>query len=93
MSTSMQDRIRDKCNALADMLIAKNEAYGNSAISPLRIFSKAPASEGIKVRIDDKLSRIVNNPSAFGEDVIKDLLGYLILLQIFNDIESEDNPK
>ena len=85
------DRIREKCNALADMLVAKNEAYGDSALHPLGVFSGGRASDLIKIRIDDKLSRIRNNPEAFGEDPIRDLLGYLILLQLPIEDESEDN--
>lgn len=76
------DRIRAACNRLADLLIAKNQAYGNSALEPLAIFGRGKASDMIRVRIDDKLSRIRNAPEAFGEDPILDLLGYLILLQL-----------
>jgi hypothetical protein len=89
MTTS--DRIRAACNRLAEMLTAKNEAYGDSALSPLAIFGRGKASDLIRVRIDDKLSRIRNAPDAFGEDPIRDLLGYLILLQLAIEDESEDN--
>jgi hypothetical protein len=85
------DRIRAACNRLADMLVAKNEAYGDSALSPLAIFGRGKASDLIRVRIDDKLSRIKNAPDAFGEDPIRDLLGYLILLQLAIEDESKDN--
>jgi hypothetical protein len=64
-----------------DMLIAKNTAYGNSALDPVRIFSKADAIEQIKVRLDDKISRLQRGSNA-GEDVETDLLGYLFLLRI-----------
>jgi hypothetical protein len=37
--------------------------------------------EQIKVRLDDKLSRLIHG-SAAGEDVVLDLLGYLILLRV-----------
>jgi len=73
--------VRAECNTLADMLVEKNRAYGNSALSPVRIFSKSPIEEQILVRIDDKLSRLARGNNA-GEDVIFDLLGYLILLRI-----------
>lgn len=39
-------------------LIAKNAAYGDSALDPLRLFSQADPVEQLKVRIDDKISRI-----------------------------------
>ena len=62
------------------MLVSKNKKYGNSALNPKRIFSKADAKEQIKVRIDDKLSRMSNQDD--DEDVIMDLMGYLVLLRI-----------
>ncbi len=77
----IQDLISEECEALAEMLIAKNKAYGNSALDPVRFFSKADAAEQLRVRIDDKLSRLARG-SAAGEDVVLDLLGYLILLRI-----------
>ena len=70
------DRIAEKCNAVRDMLIAKNKAYGNSALSP------GDAESLIRIRIDDKLGRIKNNPEAFGEDAVFDLAGYLILFML-----------
>ena len=73
--------ISEECRAVETMLLAKNAAYGNSAIEPLRIMSKASPVEQILVRIDDKLSRLARG-SAAGEDVEQDLLGYLILLRV-----------
>jgi len=64
------------------MLLEKNRMYGNSAIKPLRIFSKADTVEQIKVRIDDKLNRLLSGQMDENEDVVKDLIGYLILLLI-----------
>jgi len=84
------EKICEKCTALADMLIEKNRAYGNSALNPVGIFAKGKASDLIRVRLDDKLNRIKNKPDAFGEDVVKDLLGYLILFQIALDDEAEE---
>lgn len=75
-------RIRARCQALADFLVEKNRAYGDSALRPIGIFSKVSAVDLIKTRIDDKLNRIRNRPDAFGEDAVQDLIGYLILLQI-----------
>lgn len=69
-------------NNITKMLIEKNRKYGNSALEPQRIFSKASATEQIKVRIDDKLSRMKNQQNDEDEDVISDLIGYLILLKI-----------
>ena len=67
---------------IADMLIAKNEAYGNSALDPLRVFSSASREEQLLVRIDDKLSRLQRGRTYQGDDDVRDLLGYLVLLLI-----------
>lgn len=68
---------------VADMLDEKNKAYGDSALNPVRIFSQADAVGAIKVRIDDKLSRIKNQGlTSDSEDTILDLIGYLALLKV-----------
>ena len=77
----IEDAIRDECADLEKMLLDKNAAYGNSALDPVRIFSKADPVEQIRVRIDDKLSRLARGQAA-GEDVELDLLGYLVLLRV-----------
>ena len=73
------------CNDIRDLLLAKNRAYGNSALKPIRIFSKADAREQLLVRIDDKLNRIKqgNDSLESDEDVITDLIGYLVLLKVW----------
>lgn len=77
----MGDAIVDECLAVAKVLVEKNAAYGNSALEPVRIFSKASPTEQLLVRLDDKLSRLARG-SAAGEDVVLDLIGYLVLLRI-----------
>jgi hypothetical protein len=69
------------CVDLAVFLMGKNLAYGDSALKPLRAISKADPTEQIRVRMDDKLSRIVRGEAA-GEDALKDLVGYWVLLQV-----------
>lgn len=66
------------------MLKRKNRAYGNSALEPLRVFSKADTVEQIKVRLDDKLSRLINGRAVDApvEDTVADLIGYFVLLRI-----------
>ena len=71
---------------IRDLLIAKNQKYGNSALEPLGVFSQLSAKEGLLVRIDDKLKRIKNGSlEKDDEDVINDLIGYLVLLKIFGN--------
>ncbi len=85
--TQSQLDIISKCDAIKSLLLAKNAAYGDSALEPVRIFSQATPVEQILVRLDDKLSRISRGGGIVGddEDVIQDLIGYLILLQIALD--------
>jgi len=70
---------------LKNKILEKNIKYGNSALNPIRVFSKAPIDEGIKVRLDDKLSRIRNQMPDDTEDSVLDLLGYLVLLRIYRN--------
>ena len=72
-----------ECQNLAEMLKAKNRQYGNSFADPVRIFSRVSPEEGLRIRIDDKLSRIARGQDA-GEDTILDLIGYLILLRVLH---------
>lgn len=67
---------------LRELMLAKNRKYGDSALTPKRIFSKANAVEQIKVRLDDKISRLASAQSDEDEDVETDLMGYLLLLKI-----------
>jgi len=82
--SNTQIEIANACDAIKKLLLDKNKKYGDSALSPTRIFSKASAVDQILVRIDDKLSRISKGAGllASDEDVINDLIGYLILLKI-----------
>ena len=72
------------CDEVKNLLLEKNKKYGDSALNPARIFSKANAVEQILVRIDDKLNRIQKGAGllANDEDVVMDLMGYLVLLKI-----------
>jgi hypothetical protein len=68
---------------IRELLISKNLKYGNSALEPLGVFSQLSAKDGLLVRIDDKLKRIKNGSlQKDDEDVINDLIGYLVLLKI-----------
>jgi len=75
-------KIITQCLEIAQMLIEKNISYGDSALSPIRIFSQADNQEQIKIRIDDKINRIKNGSGFAGDNDIDDMIGYLILLKI-----------
>lgn len=76
---SQVDRVLED---LRSMLMEKNAAYGNSALEPIRCFSRADAHEQLKVRIDDKLSRLMRGHEFADDDTVKDLAGYLVLYLI-----------
>lgn len=73
------NRLMGVCLGLGAFLARKNKAYGDSALKPMRVFSSASSTEQLRVRIDDKLSRIARGELA-GEDAVVDLAGYLVLL-------------
>ena len=77
-----REKVQQVLYPLEDLLIEKNESYGNSALEPINVFSKADAVEQLKVRIDDKLSRLYHGKDYGNEDTVTDLLGYLVLLKI-----------
>jgi hypothetical protein len=81
-SKSTEEKIRNVCQEIEELLIEKNRKYGDSAISPVRVFSKADNLEQLKVRIDDKLSRVSSAQLDEDEAVIDDLIGYLVLLKV-----------
>lgn len=81
MANPVREAIVEECNAIANLLLTKNAAYGNSVFNPIRIFSKGDWLDMVNARIDDKLSRIARG-TAGGEDAELDLIGYLILKRV-----------
>lgn len=86
MESDFEKDVRRVLNDVGNMLIEKNKAYGDSALNPVRVFSKASTIEQLLVRIDDKISRMARG-SAAGEDVELDLLGYLVILRVARERE------
>lgn len=75
------DAIDTVLEEIRTVLVAKNESYGDAARNPIRAFSKAEPDEQIRVRIDDKLSRLIRGNDFATEDTVLDLLGYLVILR------------
>lgn len=82
MKKDFNTKVEIICSGIANMLKQKNKSYGNSALAPIRVFSKSSVQEQLFVRIDDKLSRIKRGTNDFNEDTVKDLIGYLIILLV-----------
>lgn len=76
------DDLVEVLDGLRATLLQKNAAYGDSALRPVRIFSRADPEEQIRTRLDDKLSRLARGDGSGDEDAEADLLGYLVLLRI-----------
>lgn len=74
--------IATACDEIKNLLLEKNRKYGDSALNPVRIFSKASTLEQLKVRMDDKLSRLRNAQDDEDEDPTTDLIGYLVLYKV-----------
>jgi hypothetical protein len=87
-----RDLIIKVTERVREILLDKNAAYGDSVTNPVRIFSSSDPMEQLRVRIDDKLSRLARgkNTDKVPEDTLMDLIGYLVLLVIAQ--EQEDEP-
>lgn len=88
-SGSVRQEIDTVCKELSEFLKEKNRKYGNAALEPFNVFSKSTAEEKINVRLDDKLARIKNRQNDEDEDVLWDLIGYLILKCVYRRINKE----
>ena len=92
MSKSTAKKIKEIMGELSEMLLLKNEQYGDSALKPIGIFANGSAKELIAVRMDDKISRLASGNDAIesDEDIYLDLAGYCVLwLVAHRDEENE----
>jgi hypothetical protein len=90
----LENEIRNTCLMLADFLVEKNRAYGNSAADPVGIFARrADPLLQIDVRIDDKINRLKKGSEYPGDDTVKDLAGYLILRMIVAEQQKKEGEK
>ena len=85
--TEAQKAIAEVCDEIKEFIIGKNRKYGNSALEPVRIFSKSDTLEQLNVRIDDKVSRAMSSQTDDDEDIEMDLLGYLILKKVYKKLK------
>nr|DAU27606.1 MAG TPA: Nucleotide modification associated domain 1 [Caudoviricetes sp.] len=78
-----QQKIAEITEAIRDLLLYKNQKYGDSALNPKKIFYKGDARNSILIRLDDKLGRIMANADATPRiNDIADIIGYCTLLLI-----------
>ena len=90
-----QELIATVAKNLGELVVEKNKRYGDSALNPLKIFSKHTRTlpptltaevlneiqsfNQILTRLDDKLKRVQNGEELLKNDVA-DIMGYLVLL-------------
>lgn len=90
--TESQEKIVEICDAIKDLLLYKNQKYGDSALHPNNIFYKGDSTNSIKIRLDDKVGRIKNCEETRVNDVA-DVVGYSILLLASMNVTKEDIAK
>ena len=93
-NTNTQEKICEITNAIKDLLLYKNNKYGDSALKPNNVFYKGDSTNSILIRLDDKVGRVKSNPDKNPRvnDVV-DIVGYSILLLISMGVTNEDISK
>lgn len=86
-----KEKIIEITNAMQDLLLYKNEKYGDSALNLNNIFFKGDATNSILVRLDDKIGRIKNNKELVPRtNDVCDLIGYCVLLLASLDVDKKE---
>ena len=79
------EKAADYLREIANLLLVKAASYGNSLEHPVHVFSQLSPRDAVRVRIDDKLSRIAAGGLYPGDDNRTDLIGYLALDKALED--------
>lgn len=86
-----REKIIEIMDSMKDLLLYKNEKYGDSALSPNNIFYKGDSTNSILIRLDDKIGRIKNNSDSLPRmNDVCDIIGYCTLLLVSMNISPED---
>ena len=92
--TETQENIIALTGAIRDLLLDKNQKYGDSALQPKRVFYKGDALNSILIRLDDKIGRIMANTENTPRiNDVADIIGYCTLLLIGMGVKPEDIQK
>ena len=93
-NTDTQEKIIAITEAMRDLLLYKNQKYGDSALQPKRVFYKGDAVNSILIRLDDKIGRIMANTENTPRiNDVADIIGYCTLLLIGMGLEKADIQK
>ena len=89
-----QQKIHEILGAMTDLLLYKNQKYGDSAINPKKIFYKGDSTNSILIRLDDKIGRVMSNTEEKPRiNDVCDIIGYCTLLLISMGVTAEDIAK
>lgn len=89
-----QERIKEITNAMQDLLLYKNEKYGDSALNPNNVFYKGNSTNSVLIRLDDKIGRIKSNQEEKPRtNDVADVIGYCTLLLISMGVTAGDIAK
>lgn len=89
-----QQKIHEIMAAMKDLLLYKNQKYGDSAINPKKIFYKGDSTNSILIRLDDKIGRVMSNTEEKPRiNDVCDIIGYCTLLLISMGVTAEDIAK
>ena len=93
-TTPTQQKITAITDAIRELLLYKNQKYGDSALKPKHIFYKGDAVSSILIRLDDKLGRIMANADETPRiNDVADIIGYCTLLLIGMGATADDIQK
>lgn len=89
--TALQKQVQE----LSNLIIKKNERYGNSALTPPTLCPVLTAKEGIQVRLGDKfarMQRLIETDEVVAEeplrDTVRDIIGYCLLWLVADEAET-----
>lgn len=93
-TSTTRRKITEITEAMRDLLLYKNERYGDSALNPKQIFYKGDATNSILIRLDDKLGRIMANTDKTPRmNDVADIIGYCTLLLVGMGATAKDIEK
>lgn len=89
--TESQKKIVEVCDSMKDLLLYKNQKYGDSALNPEPIFYKGNATNSILIRLNDKIGRIKNNTEELPRvNDVCDVIGYCTLLLVSMEVSKHE---
>ena len=69
ISVETRKQIKSTMKRIEKLLISKNLQYGDSVMEPIGLFAKGNVEDLVRVRIDDKLSRLKSGDDSIESDV------------------------